>query len=56
MDRVLNSVLCSDVDDEDRFREIMAEMVEHNEVPKYKQFFSESKAKQTVRHKKVCNK
>lgn len=49
----MDSVLCCDMDDEPRFRDIIAGLVERKEVPRYAKFFNESQAKKNSRQKKV---
>lgn len=53
MDSILENMLCCTMDDEDRFREMIEEFIEKEEVPKYKAFTDEAKSKKKKRRKKV---
>lgn len=55
MDKIMEMVLCASVlDDEDRFRAILDEWIEKGDVPKYKAYVRETKAKREHRHKKAA--
>eukprot|EP01103_Thecamoeba_quadrilineata_P008008 TRINITY_DN1780_c0_g1_i1.p1 TRINITY_DN1780_c0_g1~~TRINITY_DN1780_c0_g1_i1.p1 ORF type:complete len:184 (-),score=45.98 TRINITY_DN1780_c0_g1_i1:166-717(-) len=53
MDRILDKVLLSTVDDEERFREIIRDAIKNKEVSEFKKFTKEPKAKALARKKKA---
>ena len=53
MDRILDSVLCTTIEDEPRLAQILKDLIKTNELPDFKNFSKESKAKKTARRKRV---
>uniref|UniRef100_A0A915HGC8 J domain-containing protein n=1 Tax=Romanomermis culicivorax TaxID=13658 RepID=A0A915HGC8_ROMCU len=51
--KILENIFCSTLDDEDRLKSIITEMIEKENLPKYKAFTNESKNKQAARKRKV---
>ncbi|CAH0559496.1 unnamed protein product [Brassicogethes aeneus] len=52
MDHILESVPFSNCASEDRYKEVVREMIDKGEVPEFDGFFNESKQKAARRHKK----
>ena len=55
MDIILDSIMCSTIDDEPRYREILLDMIKKNEVEDFKSFSRENKKKKESRRKRVSN-
>ena len=59
MDVIMDSVMCATVDDEDRFRDLLNDLITKKEVPSFKKFTKEKKVKKSQRKKRVrlisCN-
>ena len=53
MDKILENVLCATIEDEDRFRDLLTELIEDEELPSFKAFVKEKKVKKDKRKKKV---
>ncbi|XP_050404664.2 dnaJ homolog subfamily C member 9 [Patella vulgata] len=53
MDVIIDSVLCATVDDEQRFRDILADLIKKKEIPKFKAFTNEKKSKKNARKQKA---
>ena len=53
MDEILNNVMCSSVDDDARFREIITDLIKKGEVPEFDNFTKETPQKIQLRKKKV---
>ena len=55
MDRILETVLCCQVDDEERFRVIIDESIASGELTEFKAYKTDSKKKKLARKTKVVN-
>merc|ERR1712168_1650388 len=55
LDKIMDSVMCATLDDEDRFVEILNQMILDQEIKPYKAFKNESKKKSDARHKKAAD-
>ncbi|XP_013385220.1 dnaJ homolog subfamily C member 9 [Lingula anatina] len=53
MDEIIDSVLCASVEDEPRFRNILTELIKRKELPSFKKFAKESRAKKDARKRKA---
>jgi len=53
MDAILENVLCATVDDDERFRGIIEELISKEDLPKFPAFVSEGKKKKKARKQKV---
>lgn len=53
MDQIFERHLLTCLEDEDRLRSMIDQMIEEKEVPPFDAYTKESKAKRTKRHKKV---
>jgi len=53
MDKIMDSVLCSDSDDEPRFRQILENLIADGSIEAYSAFTNEKKSKATARKRKV---
>jgi DnaJ family protein C protein 9 len=53
MDGILDNVMCSTIDDEPRFREILQNAIDNNELPAFDNFTKEDKRKKRARKQKV---
>ena len=53
MDVIMDSVLCSNPDDEPRYTKLLKEMIKKGEVPDFKAFSKESAKKKSARQKRV---
>lgn len=55
IDKILSSVMCSTIEDEDRFSEMISEMIRQEEVPAFSSFTKETKPKKQARKRKAKN-
>lgn len=53
MQKIIDSVMCATMDDEERFREILLPLIKSKELPSYKKFTDESKTSKAKRQSKV---
>ncbi|KAH9491415.1 DnaJ sub C member 9 [Bulinus truncatus] len=53
MDIIMNNVLCSNLEDEDRFADILKKLIKEGVLPDFPKFSKESKAKKARRNKKA---
>lgn len=53
MDQIFERHLLTCLEDEDRLRSMIDQMIEDKEVPAFDAYTNETKAKRTKRHKKV---
>ncbi|CAD5111439.1 DgyrCDS747 [Dimorphilus gyrociliatus] len=53
MDEIMNSVMCSTIDDEDRYRKIIDDLIKTKEVKAFKSYTNESKKKKENRKRKA---
>lgn len=53
MDEIMDNVLCATADDEERFRDILLELISNKEIPNYKKFSREKISKAAARVKKA---
>lgn len=53
MDAILENVLCATVDDDERFRGIIEQLISTEDLPKFPAFANEGKKKKKVRKQKV---
>jgi len=53
MDHILDSIMCSTIQDEPRFREILEGMIESGDVPSFDSFTNEKPTKSAARKRKV---
>lgn len=54
MQKIIDSVMCASIDDEQRFRDILTPLIQSKELPEYKKFTNESAASKKKRATKVC--
>merc|ERR1719483_756807 len=55
MGQIIDSVMCATEDDEERFREIINEMIESKEVEKFKAFTKENKKEKKARKRAAAS-
>lgn len=53
MEGIIDTVLCATIDDEDRFTDLLTDLIAKKELPKYKAFTKETSQKKTARRKRV---
>jgi DnaJ family protein C protein 9 len=53
MDVIMDSVLCCTADDEERFTNILKDLIQQGELTDYKAFSKEFKKKKTARQRRV---
>ena len=53
MDSILENVLCATIEDEERFREIIEQLIVKEDLPKFPAFVNEGKKKKKARRQKV---
>lgn len=53
MEKILDNMLCSTVNDEDRFEKIINEWIDKGEAPEYDAFINENKEKKKKRKKQA---
>ena len=53
MDAILENVMCATVDDDERFRKIIKELISKENLPKFPAFVNEGKKKKRARKEKV---
>jgi len=53
MDKIMDSVILSRLDDEERFKEMLNEMIESEEIKAYKIFTNETAKKRNARHNRL---
>ena len=55
MDAILENVMCATVDDDERFRKIIKELISKENLPKFPAFVNEGKKKKRARKEKVSD-
>lgn len=55
MDAILENVLCASIEDDERFREIIEELIAKEDLPTFPAFASEGKKKKKARRQKVSD-
>ena len=50
---IMDSILCSTAEDEERFTQILHDLVKDGELPEFEAFIKESKRKKTARQRRV---
>ena len=55
MESILENVLCTTMDDDGRFRDILKTFIESGELPKFDSFTKDDRKKKKARKEKVCN-
>ena len=53
MDVIMDSVMCSVAEDEERFTQILRDLVRDGDLPEFKTFTKESKRKKVARQRRV---
>lgn len=53
MDLIMDSIPCSTPQDEERFTDIIKELIQNDKVPDYKKFSKETKKKKQARKRRV---
>lgn len=53
IEKIIDTVMCATIDDEERFRAILQPLIQSEELPTFKMFASESAAKKKKRQAKV---
>lgn len=53
MDTIIEHVMCATVDDVERFTQILNELIEAEEIPKFKAFTKEKESKKKERKRRV---